>query len=81
MKWFIILNQPNLVKEFSDEELNCFMLNEGKLAAPTQTRGWWDDAWSSVGETWDSTKDYVSDWWNYGGGIGVGVSSSISAAI
>ena len=84
MKWFLILNQPNLVKEFSDEELNCFMLKEGKLIAPVQTRGWWDDAWSSVGETWDSTKNYVSDWWNYGGGkevVGTDAGDAVQGAM
>lgn len=68
MKWFVMLNYPDLAAEFDDEELNRFEFKNGKLVPPVQTRGWWDDAWSSVGETWDSTKDYVMDWWNNGGG-------------
>lgn len=84
MKWFLILNKPNLVNEFNDEELNCFVFKEGKFVAPAQTRGWWEDAWSGVGETWDSTTNYVSDWWNYGGGkevVGADAGSAVEGAI
>lgn len=69
MKWILILNKPNMVNKFSDEELNLFTIKNKRLMAPTQTRGnWWDDAWNSTGEAWDSATDYVSDWWNEGGG-------------
>lgn len=84
MKWFLILNRPDLVERYSDEELNYFQLKNGKLIPPTYTRGWWDDAWSSVGETWDSTKKSVSDWWNYGGGkevVGQDAGSAVEGAI
>lgn len=89
MKWILILNKPNMVNKFSDEELNLFTIKNKKLMAPAQTRGgWWDDAWSSAGEAWDSTTDYVSDWWNEGGGkevvaddAGSAVAGAIGGAI
>lgn len=84
MKWFIMLNNPDLVNEFNDDELNRFAFKKGKLVAPAQTRGWWDDAWNSVGETWDSTKDYVSDWWSNGGGkevVGTDAGEAVKGAM
>lgn len=80
MKWFMILNNPDLASQLDDEDLNHFAFKNGKLVPPTQTRSWWDDAWSSVGEGWDSTKDYVSDWWSNGGGKEV-VSSDAGGAV
>lgn len=67
-KWILLLNNPELLENFTDEQLNKFTVKNGKLVSPVQTRGWWDDAWSSISETWDGTTDYVSDWWNNGGG-------------
>ena len=79
MKWLIVLNNPELASEFDDEDLNHFILKKGKLVAPVQTRGWWNDTWGAVGETWDSTTDYVSDWWSNGGGKEVVIADAGSA--
>lgn len=66
-KWILMLNRPELLAEFTDEQLNSFIVKNGELVPPVQTKGWWEDAWNSVSEAWDSTTDYVSDWWNNGG--------------
>lgn len=69
MKWVIAIKFPELLAQYSDDELNTFQFIDGKLMAPkVATRGWWDDAWSSVGETWDSVCNTATDWWNNGGG-------------
>lgn len=86
MKWFVMLNCPESLSEFSDEELNHFILKNGKLVAPIQTRGdgWWDKAWGGLGEVWDSTKDYVSDWWSNGGGkdvVGTDAGDAVAGAM
>lgn len=80
MKWLIVLNNPDLASKFGDEDLNHFVFKKGKLVPPIQTRSWWDDAWSSVGEGWDSTKEYVSDCWSNGGGKEV-VASDAGGAV
>lgn len=84
MKWLILLNKPDLAIKFDDEELNCFGFKKGRLVPPFQTRGWWSDAWSSIGEGWNSTKDYVSDWWYHGGGrevVGADAGSAFVGAV
>lgn len=69
MKWVIAIKFPELLAQYSDDELNSFQFIDGKLMAPKiSTRSWWDDAWSSVGETWDSIANSTSSWWNEGGG-------------
>lgn len=69
MKWVIAIKYPELLAQYSDDELNSFQFIDGKLMSPrVATKSWWEDAWSSVGETWDSVKNSTSDWWNNGGG-------------
>lgn len=70
MKWIIALNYPELLSQYDDKVLNSFNIHNGELVYPStkNTRGWWDDAWGAVGETWDSASDAVSNWWNDGGG-------------
>ncbi len=80
-KWILLLNNPELLENFTDEQLNKFTVKNGKLVSPVQTRGWWDDAWGTVSETWDSTTDYVSDWWSNGGGKEVVLADAGSAAV
>lgn len=67
MKWILALNHPQLLLQFDDETLNAFVIKGDRLIPPVQSRGWWEDAWSSIGETWDSISESVSDWWNEGG--------------
>ena len=83
-KWILMLNRPELLAEFTDEQLNSFIVKNGELVPPVQTKGWLDDAWSSVSETWDSATDYVSDWWNNGGGkevVAADAGSAVEGAI
>lgn len=70
MKWIIALNNPELLGQYEDGVLNSFNIHRGELVPPSSadTRGWWDDAWGAIGETWDSGSEAVSNWWNYGGG-------------
>jgi hypothetical protein len=70
MKWIIALNNPELLGQYEDEILNSFNIHKGELvfSSSADTRGWWDDAWGAIGETWDSGSEAVSNWWNYGGG-------------
>ena len=67
MKWILAMNHPQLLLQFDDETLNAFVVKGDKLIPPVQSRGWWEDAWSSIGETWDSISEAVSDWWHDGG--------------
>lgn len=70
MKWIIALNKPELLTKYNDKVLNSFNIHKGELvlSSSIDTRGWWDDAWGAIGETWDSGSEAVSNWWNYGGG-------------
>lgn len=67
-KWVIGINQPELLSVYDDQTLNAFTAKDGKLVPPSMKKDWWDDAWSSIGETWDDISDTVSDWWNNDGG-------------
>jgi hypothetical protein len=69
VKWMLALNYPELLELYSDDELNRFSIKNGDLIAPRTVRlkSWWDDAWSSVGETWDTISGSVNDWWDNGG--------------
>lgn len=71
IKWIVALNFPEYLTEYSDEELNSFVGKE-LIASQALTKSWWDDAWSTVGETWDSIKGAVTDWWDNGGKAVVG---------
>ena len=86
IKWYIAFNKPSLLAEYSDAEMNEFKVIDGEIVKPTkkQTRGWWDDAWSSVGETWDGVSDSTSDWWNHGGGkqvVGADAGGAVAGAM
>lgn len=68
-KWKIALNYPELLDEYSDEELNSLKLENGKLISPVKTRSWWSNV-----------KDDVTNWWNNGGGKEV-VASDAGGAV
>lgn len=87
-KWIIGMNQPELLSAYDDQTLNAFTAKDGKLVPPTMKKDWWDDAWSSVGETWDDISDTVSDWWEDSGAqdvvttdAGEAVSGALDGAI
>lgn len=87
-KWVIGMNQPELLSAYDDQTLNAFTAKDGKLVPPIMKRDWWDDAWSSVGETWDDISDTVSDWWEDSGAkdvvttdAGEAVSGALDGAI
>lgn len=76
MKWRLAVTNPKLLRHYSDEQLNAFVIKNGKLTPPSVTRGFWGDAWNGVTETWDSVTDSVSDWWDNGGEDVVGADAS-----
>ncbi len=83
-KWQIALNCPELLLTFNDTQLNELKIKNGKLISPAVTRSWWDDAWSSLGETWEATSGYVQDWWYNGGGkevVGTDAGAAVAGAI
>lgn len=57
-KWIIALNYPELLDEYTDEELNALELGEEGFIFP-ETKG--------IGELWQKVKATVKDWWNNGG--------------
>lgn len=57
-KWIIALNYPELLDEYTDEELNALELGEEGFIFP-ETKG--------IGELWQKVKTTVKDWWNNGG--------------
>lgn len=76
MKWRLAVTNPKLLSHYTDEQLNAFVIKNGKLTLPSLTRGFWGDAWNGVTETWDSVTDSVSDWWDNGGEDVVGADAS-----
>lgn len=58
-KWIIALNYPELLDEYTDEELNALVPGEYGFVLP------WTK--SKISELWQKVKDTVSDWWNNGG--------------
>lgn len=80
-KWIIGMNQPELLSVYDDQTLNAFTVKNGQFIPPSMKRNWWDDAWSSVGETWDDISDTVSDWWEEGGGKEVVAADAGGAAV
>lgn len=81
-KWQIALNNPELLLVYSDEELNDLEFKNEQLISGgmPMTRGWWEDAWSKVGETWDSISDSFNEWWNDSGKTTVTVDAGAAAA-
>lgn len=78
-KWIIALNYPELLDEYTDEELNALELGEDGFIFP-ETKG--------IGDLWQKVKDTVKDWWNNGGkdivyadGRGAAIGAMAGAAV
>lgn len=78
-KWIIALNYPELLNEYTDEELNALKLGEDGFIFP-ETKG--------IGDLWQNVKDTVKDWWNNGGkeivyadGRGAAIGAMTGAAV
>lgn len=61
-KWIIALNYPEVLDQYTDEELNRLEFGEDDFFLPddNMTKGWFKDKWEDV-------KTGVKDWWNNGG--------------
>ena len=80
MKWIVAINFPEYLSLYSDEDLNLFV-GEELITSQALTKSWWDDAWSAIGETWDSIQNAVVDWWNNGGGKEIVLTDAGSAGV
>ena len=85
-KWYFALNYPEILEQYTNEELNQLQLKNGKI----RTKGWWNDVWDTAESWWNSASDGIKDWWNNGGrevvvadasGAGVGVLDGTLVAI
>ncbi|WP_298650147.1 hypothetical protein [uncultured Proteiniphilum sp.] len=63
IKWYFALNYPEILEQYSNEELNQLQLKNGKI----KTKGWWDDVWSTAESWWNSASSAIKNWWNNGG--------------
>lgn len=61
-KWIIALNYPEVLDQYTDEELNRLEFGEDDFFLPddNMTKSWLKDKWEKV-------KTAVTDWWNNGG--------------
>ena len=66
-KWAIGMRQPELMALYDDQKLNAFTIKNGKLIPPSMKKGWWEDTWNSIGETWDDICDTVTEEWEESG--------------
>jgi hypothetical protein len=62
-KWYFALHYPEILEQYTSEELNQLQLQNGQI----RTKGWWNDLWDTVENWFNSAVNAAVDWWNDGG--------------